>query len=107
ERDGKSGDSRATTWSTFRLVIRYVAVIVLTRPTLGNAATTVPPFKSTSLIVRSSTSAKKPPRPRREVRTKYVCESDPPRAESATSGRTPAFRSRQRLRSPLYIFAAS
>ena len=35
----------------------YVAVIVLTSPMLGNAATTVPPFRSTSLMVRISTSA--------------------------------------------------
>src|SRR5438309_3538616 len=55
--DGKSGDSSAVTWSVGNVVIRYVAVIVLTKPTLGNAATTVPPFMSTSLIVRSSTSA--------------------------------------------------
>src|SRR2546427_13248177 len=57
--DGKSADSRAVTWSIGSVVMRYVAVIVLTRPTLGNAATTVPPFMSTSLIVRSSTSATK------------------------------------------------
>src|SRR2546428_8585755 len=35
----------------------YVAVIVLTSPMLGNAATTVPPCRSTSLNVRISTSA--------------------------------------------------
>src|SRR5713226_1171049 len=57
ERDGKSADSRAVTWSTGRFVIKYVAVIVLTRPTLGNAAMTVPPFRSMSLIFRISTSA--------------------------------------------------
>src|SRR3989442_15104866 len=57
ESDGKSGDSRAHTWSTFNVVIMYVAVIVLTSPMLGNAATTVPPFRSTSFNVRTSTSA--------------------------------------------------
>src|SRR5437867_2496974 len=60
ESDGKSGDSRAHTWSTFNVVIMYVALIVLTSPTLGNAATTVPPFRSTSFSVRISTSTMGP-----------------------------------------------
>src|SRR3990170_3203486 len=37
-------------------MMRYVVAIVLTMPTLGNAATTAPPRRSTSLNVRISTS---------------------------------------------------
>src|SRR3972149_7010897 len=37
-------------------MIRSVVAIVLTMPTLGNAATTVPPFRSKSSNVRISTS---------------------------------------------------
>src|SRR3972149_2739827 len=72
-REGKPAESRAVTWSTGRVVIRYDAVIVLTSPTRGNAATTVPPCRSTSLNVRTSTSAMRAPHTRRGLRTKYVC----------------------------------
>src|SRR5438445_13748605 len=74
ESDGKSGDSRAHTWSTFNVVIMYVALIVLTSPTLGNAATTVPPFRSTSFSVRISTSTMDAPGPCRSLPSKYVVQ---------------------------------
>src|ERR671936_624021 len=75
EREGKSAESKAVTWSTLRVVMRYVAVIVLTRPTLGNAATTVPPFMSTFLNSRTSIVAMGPPSAGTgRAGPKYVCE---------------------------------
>src|SRR6266511_5428442 len=90
ERDGKSAESRAHTWSTGIIVIRYVAVIVLTSPTLGNAATTVPPFRLTSLIVRTSTSDIGP-RSRLEAASRLSRFGNPPSGGSTPDRRARSF----------------